>query len=125
MTKHCVQETKTGQGDMESAKQREVEELRDKVLSLEKTVSALCLQKQSSSQSRQDSNFGGSNFNCYGCRGAGHTRRYCNLSPGGRARPDIRCQICHQNGHTADSCQLLQLVNLTDRSENGQTLRKN
>ena len=45
---------------------------------------------------------------CYGCRGQGHIHRDCNWTKTGPPNQSATCQLCSQQGHTAQFCKTLQ-----------------
>jgi hypothetical protein len=98
----------------------EVQELKNELRQLTKTVEGLAMAVQSGPQPRNDSTTwrpqnggnrgrGGQNsqsdVQCYQCNSYGHVKRACNWIADGNPRPDLKCQLCFQSGHGAQKCR--------------------
>ncbi|CAC5419791.1 unnamed protein product [Mytilus coruscus] len=102
----------------------EMDDMKDQIKTLTSMVANITV--QNSSRSNQTPNYRRQDYRqdyrqslthpprqkysreCYGCRGQGHIHRNCNWTGTGPANTSATCQLCSQQGHTAQFCNTLQ-----------------
>ncbi len=78
----------------------QISSLKDMVSSLSLEVQAMKSANQPGTYTRKRNDDG-----CRKCQGEGHWKRDCNLTLRSGNRPELKCSICMQNGHTDRFCR--------------------